>query len=268
MGSNTNNSLDTFQSIIDKINEFGVVNSPENNSGQMPQGSIIPAPGGEQKSDKTTASGVPQNPGVPDAPDAPQSRLIDIVSKLNNLGVDQKDKTAVKAANQDSSDLKTIETLLGQLNSTSKLTAASSQKAASKSDSSGGGIIGDLIDGAISLIAWIICTELVQQGKMPMRWYIVGAKVFAAYPEAVKRGYYLWAIPSVQHLRAHPNSMYSKFLSMIFKWRAENIAYYAGVKNARKLWRGAAVTMILWPVCWSLGMLISEQDWKAVYKCR
>lgn len=113
---------------------------------------------------------------------------------------------------------------------------------------------------------WIICTELMRQERMPRRHWIVGAPVFAAYPEVVKRGYYVWAIPSVRHLRRKPDSLYSKILGSVFRWRAENIAASRKVRGARKLWRGAAVTAVLWPLCAAIGMVAGEQDWASVYR--
>lgn len=104
------------------------------------------------------------------------------------------------------------------------------------------------------LLFWIICTELTRQNRMPKRYYIHGAKVFNSYPSLVREGYYLWAIPSVRHLRAKPDSIYSRFLSAIFNARAENIAAHAGVRGAKKSIAGAAVTAILYPICAVLGI--------------
>jgi hypothetical protein len=130
----------------------------------------------------------------------------------------------------------------------------------------GGGGFGGLFGGIGSALSWIICTELVQQGRMPRRWWVVGAPVFAAYPESVKRGYYLWAIPTVRHLRRHPNSLYSRFNEAVFRWRAENIAAHKGVRGARKLLRGAAVTAVLYPLCMALGIFCPKMDWQRVYR--
>jgi hypothetical protein len=123
--------------------------------------------------------------------------------------------------------------------------------------------------GIFSLVGWIICTELVKQGRLPAKFWAVGTKVFAGYPDAVREGYYVWAVPSVRHLRAHPYSLYSCFLCAIFNWRAENIAARAGIKRARKLIRGALVTAFLWPLCYGLGWvrlkLKKNTDWKGLY---
>ena len=132
-----------------------------------------------------------------------------------------------------------------------------------------GDILSTAAETVASIIAWVICTELARQRKMPMKWYIAGGPVFVQYPEIVKRGYYLWAIPSVRHLRANPNSPYSQFLMRIFLWRAENIAASRGVKGARKLIRGAVVTAILYPLCFCLGAVLmllgKNQDWMQLY---
>jgi hypothetical protein len=113
---------------------------------------------------------------------------------------------------------------------------------------------------------WIVCTELMKQGKMRKSHYLAGWPVFAAYPERGRRGYYLWAIPLVRHLRKKPDSLLSRAAGAVFRWRAENIAAHAGVPGARKLWRGAAVTTVLYPLCAALGAITPPQDWEAVYR--
>jgi hypothetical protein len=138
-------------------------------------------------------------------------------------------------------------------------------------DFGGGGAAAGIADSieaspALAAAAWIVCTELMHQGRLPKRWWAVGSKVFDAYPEIAKRGYYLWAIPSVHHLRRKPNSIYSRVLARIFNWRAEDIAARAGVKGARKLWRGRAVTAALALPCLALGLFVRKQDWRSVYR--
>ena len=121
----------------------------------------------------------------------------------------------------------------------------------------------------LAIVGWVICTEFMRQGRLPRRWWITGARIFSAYPEPVRQGYFLWAIPSVRHIRCRPYSLYSRFLCAIFNWRAENIAARAGVPGARRLLRGALVTVVLWPVCYVLGLIVmatkGELDWKALY---
>ncbi len=139
---------------------------------------------------------------------------------------------------------------------------------AAKGQGAGGFL--NAVSGIASLaVGWVICTELMKQGRLPAKWWIKGSRVFAAYPNEVKEGYYVWAVPSVRHLRAHPHSLYSRFLCCIFNWRAENIAANAGVRGARRLMRGALVTAFLWPMCYALGWarlkLNMTTDWERLY---
>jgi hypothetical protein len=106
----------------------------------------------------------------------------------------------------------------------------------------------------------------MRQDRMPKRWYLAGYPVFGAYPEIGKRGYYVWAIPSVRHLRRHPRSLYSRALCTAFNWRAEDIAARQGVRGARRLWRGRAVTAALVLPCLVLGILSRSPDWQSVYR--
>lgn len=124
--------------------------------------------------------------------------------------------------------------------------------------------------GDVGAAAWIICTELARQKRMPLRFYSYGAKAFANYWNWGKCGYYIWAIPCVRHLRVKPNSKFSKFLELIFNWRAEYIAAYSGCRGARKLLRGRIVSYTLWAICFVLAVSIcqfmKDPDWQALGK--
>lgn len=106
---------------------------------------------------------------------------------------------------------------------------------------------------------WIICTELHAQGRMPYKFYRHGAKKFMTYSAQGKQGYYIWAIPSVLHLRKHPDSLYSKLLEVIFNARAEYIAAQAGCYGARKTVFGAVITHGVYAFCWILSKTIATK---------
>lgn len=100
---------------------------------------------------------------------------------------------------------------------------------------------------------WIICTELYKQGRLPHKYYIPGSRRFASYDERGKQGYYIWAVPSVHHLRKHPYSLYSRFLCSAFNHRAEYIAAQSSAKlRARKTIRGFLALVGFYAVCWTL----------------
>lgn len=106
---------------------------------------------------------------------------------------------------------------------------------------------------------WIICTELRVQGRMPHKFYRYGGREFMKYDERGKQGYYLWAIPSVRHLRKYPNSRYSKLLETVFNARAEYLSAVAGCSGARKTVLGFLTTHVLYGVCWILSRTLARK---------
>ena len=118
----------------------------------------------------------------------------------------------------------------------------------------------------ISTAAWIICTELRRQGRMPARTYYLAAPEFAAYSERGKRGYYVWAIPSTRHLRAHPQSWYSRLLERTFNCRARYIANRK--RGLPGTLAGALVTHGLYGFCWMLSWFVpaSFARWQTLYR--
>lgn len=108
-------------------------------------------------------------------------------------------------------------------------------------------------------LCWIVCTELHRQGKLPTRWYIPGSRVFAKYDDNIKRGYYFWAIPLSKHLRNSPDSLLSKITTIGCNHRAEFIANRAGIRGARKTFRGFFVIHSLYWACWFLGKVLPKR---------
>lgn len=100
----------------------------------------------------------------------------------------------------------------------------------------------------------IICTELMRQGRLSKRLWLIGTKEFQGYWEHGKRGYYLWSIPVVRHLKAHPESRFSGFIEKLFNIRAEYVAARNGHKRYRKTLLGAVVTKGMYGLCWSLAV--------------
>lgn len=123
----------------------------------------------------------------------------------------------------------------------------------------GAGVLDTIATAAAA--AWIVCTELNKQGRLPYRYYIYGAREFAKYDERGKQGYYIWAIPSVKYLRAYPNSFYSRTLEVVFNARAEYLAAKAGCKGARKTTLGAVTTHGLYAFCWVLSRTIARKSY-------
>lgn len=105
---------------------------------------------------------------------------------------------------------------------------------------------------------WVICTELCKQGRLPRKYYTPGARVFAGYSKKEKAGYFLWAIPSVRHLKKHPYSLYSRFMCAVFNARAENIAAMYGVPEARSTWYGKVIETVGRKACGIIGHFVPD----------
>lgn len=131
-------------------------------------------------------------------------------------------------------------------------------------DAAGAGLLEEA--APLALAAWIVCTELNAQGRMPHRWYRYGARIFlehSKHPHAEYLvGYYIWAIPLVRHLRKHPTSVLSKITEYVFNRRAEYLAATAGCKSARKTLIGGAITKVTYAFCYSLGAFLYHTNIK------
>jgi hypothetical protein len=111
---------------------------------------------------------------------------------------------------------------------------------------------------AASAAFTIVCTELVRQGRMPNTWRLAGMRQFMRYPAIARRGYWVWATPVVAHLRAQPDSRFSKVIERTFNWRAEDLAARNGVKGARRLIRGRLVTAAMVIPCLLCGLMTTR----------
>lgn len=130
--------------------------------------------------------------------------------------------------------------------------------AAASTAAEGAGLFETLASAAV---LWIVCTELRKQGRMPAKFYYYGASEFAKYDERGKQGYYIWAIPAVKHLRAHPESKFSKLLEIVFNSRAEYLSAIAGCRGARKTLFGAVTTHGLYAACWILSRTVARSHY-------
>lgn len=109
-------------------------------------------------------------------------------------------------------------------------------------------------------LEWVICTELNKQGRLSDSLYRRGAPVFISTPVRVKAGYYIWAIPAVLHLRAHPQSLYSRVLESVMVARARQIAGDTSLY-------GYVVLKGLYAICWTLSRTIARKpiDFSVLY---
>lgn len=118
----------------------------------------------------------------------------------------------------------------------------------------GAGLLDGLVEAAPeALAAWIVCTELLNQGRFNRKYYAAGLRKFQSYPKHLVCGYYIWATPSVSHLRRHPYSLYSRLLCWVFNQRGEYLAACAGVSGACDTIVGQSISAVVYGFCFVLG---------------
>lgn len=111
--------------------------------------------------------------------------------------------------------------------------------------------------GAIAaLFAWIICTELKEQGKMSSSLYRYGQIKFNSYSPAIKYSYLLWAKPVRDRIRKKPSSFCTTVVATIFNLRVNNIAANMGCKHAKWTVRGAVISSFLYGVTYIISLLL------------
>lgn len=106
------------------------------------------------------------------------------------------------------------------------------------------------------LPGWIVCTELHRQGRLSTGLYRPGLAHFRSYDYDRLRGYYIWAIPAVKHLKADPNSWISNTLCSVFNARARYI-----YNERNKISSSVYEALCMWGVhfvCWSLARTVAR----------
>jgi len=154
------------------------------------------------------------------------------------------------------------------LGGTAATAAASDIAGTAAADTAAASAGTDILGTLAAAVAWVICTELNKQGRLPNKYYVTGARRFAKYDDVIKQGYYIWAIPCVKHLRKNPTSLLSNMLEWVFTHRAEYIAAQYGIKSARKTIAGLFTLTGVHALCWTLSRTIARKpiDWTVLYK--
>lgn len=97
----------------------------------------------------------------------------------------------------------------------------------------------DALAAVAAFAGWVVCTELKNQGKMPVIFYRYGLAHYLRYPVWGRRGYLLWGVPLVSYIKKHPSSLTTRIVSSIFNARVRNIAADAGCSSAKWTYYGA-----------------------------
>ena len=106
-------------------------------------------------------------------------------------------------------------------------TQTTKQNTQTQTSGNSGGILGS-----------VICTHLYAQGKLTRAEYATVMRHFKSGVQFVIPGYFFFAIPAVQHMRARPESWLTKALTSIFLARTKNVVHECGVLSARWTYYG------------------------------
>lgn len=109
----------------------------------------------------------------------------------------------------------------------------------------------------------VICTELVRQGSFDRSDYLLGARYVEQHLTARHvRGYHAWSLPVVRGMRRSRRA--TAFWRVLAQARADHLAYLGGDASRRNRF-GALLCTIGHPVCYAIGSLVDEQDWRSLY---
>lgn len=109
----------------------------------------------------------------------------------------------------------------------------------------------------LTLAAWVICTELHAQGKLPTELYKASAERALTLSPEIMAGYHFWAIPFTRVLRKSP--LLSRLVAPIAISRCE---YLLGKK---RVW-GWLTVVVGEKICELIGArLTAKSDWRVLY---
>lgn len=110
----------------------------------------------------------------------------------------------------------------------------------------------------------VICTELVRQGLFDRADYLLGARYVEEHlTERHVRGYHAWGLPVVRKMRRSRRA--TAFWRKLAQARADHIAFLYG-DATRGNWLGSVLCAVGHPLCYLIGGLVSEQDWRSLYQ--
>lgn len=109
----------------------------------------------------------------------------------------------------------------------------------------------------------VICTHFYRKGMLPQKVWRADMKFTAEHlSETTVRGYHFWAISYVSLMRKSP--LAERVMYPVAKWRAEELAYQMGELPSSNV-KGKLVRLIVEPICWLLGCVVGQKDWKMLY---
>jgi hypothetical protein len=114
----------------------------------------------------------------------------------------------------------------------------------------------------LAAVAWVVCTELTRQGRIPTKIYRPAVKRFNRYNHLGVKGYLTWGVPLKNLVRDKPNCRRSNFIAYIFLRRAHNLARKEGCAEAKWTVVGAITTIVCYWISVFVGTYLGfKQSW-------
>lgn len=83
----------------------------------------------------------------------------------------------------------------------------------------------------------VICTELLRQGKLEQREWMISAVHFnLVVSDTGRTAYKIWSAPVVDWIKQYPEGMVAKIFTVLMKGRSGNIAWNMGRKGSQFSW--------------------------------
>lgn len=97
-----------------------------------------------------------------------------------------------------------------------------------------GEIASTILEVLGAVVGWVVCTELVTQGKIDKKIYKYGMLHFSKYSQRSREAYWLWGSPLSSYIHRKPSSSITKVAAWVMKKRMEHIASFYEKRRYRK----------------------------------
>ena len=110
----------------------------------------------------------------------------------------------------------------------------------------------------------VICTYFYKKDMLSTDLWRADMEYTRKYiSEQTIRGYHFWAIPYVKWMNR--SKLAESFILPLAKWRAEEISFKLG-ERSKPNYKGKIIRLIGEPICWIIGLFVSEQNWEILWK--
>lgn len=123
----------------------------------------------------------------------------------------------------------------------------------------GGSTFATVLESLAAVAAWVVCTELTRQGKIPTKIYRYALRRFKTYNYWGVKGYLTWGLPLKNYVRDNPDTLVTKVIAYAFLKRAHNLALKEGCKDAKWSLTGWFSSVICYWISVAVGVYLAHK---------